>query len=145
MSARNKNPFAAAFDAYWDWPVIGPIYTADGTDLPQLDVMAKAFPDARHIRLCTFGAVLVFEAPTLGPLGSTVWLELKSGTFTTLMGEPVVRLDIQRHVLPHPVWCGLATSTVGESRELVVPLRVLTQGGPITLEELDKYRLKSVY
>jgi hypothetical protein len=139
------NPFAAAFDAYWDWPVIGPIFTADGTDLPQLDVFAKAFPDASNIRLCRFGAELVFEAPTLGPLGATVCLKLKSETFTTWMGGPAVCLDIQRHVLPHPVWCGLATSTVGESRELMVPLLVLTQGSPITLEELDKYRLKSVY
>jgi hypothetical protein len=136
--AASSNPFAAAFDAYWKWPIIGQWWQSDQVNLPQLDSLPKIFPDARQIRLTDAGSQIRFDAPSLGPQGSTVYVCLTSPTITDFATGFTLCMHIHPDVAPHPVCCGLCTSTLGAAINVTVPTDDVKDGN-VTLERLRKY------
>jgi hypothetical protein len=136
------NPFAAAFDAYWNLPTLGQLYTASETALPQLDDLPKIFPDVQNVKVIDAGNQIKFEVPTLGPLGSTVYVCLTSPSMASFATGFTLCMHIYPEVAPYPVCCGLWTSTQGPCINVVVPTDEI-KNGPITLERLQAYDKKT--
>jgi hypothetical protein len=133
------NPFAAAFDAYWKWPILGQLHTAETAFLPQLNDLPCVFPDARHIQIIDNGTQVKFEAPGLGPLGSTVYVCLTSPSMESLATGFKWCMHIYPTIAPRPVCCGLFTTTQGNGVDLVVRVDDVKNqkaivGGTLTLD-----------
>jgi len=135
-----SNPFAAAFDAYWDWPVLRDLYSSSRSFLPQLNDLPKLFPDAQGVRVIDMGSQIEFEAPSLGPLGATVFVCLTSPSLESIATGFNLCMHVYPHVAPYPIWCGLWTSTHGPGLHVKATQEEFMRGGlPPTLEHLQSF------
>jgi hypothetical protein len=131
------NPFAAAFDTFWNWPVLGQLYQAGSVNLPQLDDLPQLFPDAQNIRIIDMGNQVKFEAPGLGPLGSTVYVCLTSPSIASFSTGFKLCMHIYPTTAARPAYCGLWTTTQDDVINVVVGVEAIKGAGFLTLDWLQ--------